>query len=293
MSTRPIPNGGGDAPSTTTPPGDHGPRNLVAMTTIYGPTTWDVYARLDESLDPRGPDTLYEIADAHIDEGDTILDIGCRDGTQLLELARRHPTVTGVGVEPVPIHVERAQAALAGAPPHIADRLTVHQGVMQHVPLADESADFVWCRDVLVQVDDLVAGLREAGRVMTSTAKMLTYCSFATDRLDGADLEMMRRHLGWLEPHVRRAAMEHAFTEAGFAVERVFDIGTEWREHAEERTQPTSRALLRLSRLRRQRDEIIAWRGQEIYDHIEANLHYDVFLFLGKLEPVVHLLRKA
>jgi hypothetical protein len=36
----------------------------------------------------------------------------------------------------------------------------------------------------------------------------------------------------------------------------------------------------------------VSWRGQEIYDHIEANLHYEVFLFLGKLEPVIHMLRK-
>lgn len=42
-----------------------------------------------------------------------------------------------------------------------------------------------------------------------------------------------------------------------------------------------------------ERDEIVAWRGQEIYDHIEANLHYEAFLFLGKLEPTIHLLRKA
>jgi hypothetical protein len=64
----------------------------------------------------------------------------------------------------------------------------------------------------------------------------------------------------------------------------------EWREHAEERTQPVSRALLRLSRLRRQRDELVAEHGQDIYDHIETNLHWEVFQFLGKLQPVVYVL---
>ena len=219
--------------------------------------------------------------------------MGCRDASQLLELARRHPTITGVGVEPVAIHVERAQAALAAAPPDIADRITIHHGVVHDAPLADCSVDFVWCRDVLVQVDDLVNGLREVHRVMAPEARMLAYNSFATDRLDGVDLEMMRRHLGWLESQVRQPDMERAFADAGFAIERVDVIGTEWREHAEEHSQPTSKALLRLSRLRRQRDGIVAWRGQEIYDHIEANLHYEVFLFLGRLEPVVHVLRKA
>jgi hypothetical protein len=105
-----------------------GPQNLDRMTTIYGPTTWDVYSRLDESLGPRGPDMLYDLAAEHIAE--------------------------------------------------------------------------------------------------------------------------------------------------------------------EERRQPTSKALLRVARLRRQPDDIVNWRGQETYDHIEANLHHEVFLFLRKLEPVIHVLRK-
>jgi SAM-dependent methyltransferase len=261
------------------------------MTTIYGPTTWDVYTRLDESLDPRGPDMLYDLAAEHIVDDDVILDAGCRDAAHLVELARRHPRITAIGVEPVAIHVDRARAAVREA--HLDDRITIHQGVLHDVPSPEESIDFVWCRDVLVQVDDLNGGLRGLHRVMSPDARLLAYGSFATERLDGSDLEMMRRHLGWLEDNVRRTNMEAAFATAGFAIEHVDEIGTEWREYAEERTQSSSKALLRLARLRRQRDQIVTWRGQEIYDHIEANLHYEVFLFLGKLEPVIHVLRKA
>jgi hypothetical protein len=32
--------------------------------------------------------------------------------------------------------------------------------------------------------------------------------------------------------------------------------------------------------------------GEEIYGHIEANLHWGVHQFLGKLLPTVYLLRK-
>ena len=268
-----------------------GPQNLARMTTIYGPTTWDVYARLDQSLDPRGPEMLYDLAAEHIAEDATILDAGCRDAAHLIELARRHPTISGIGVEPVAIHVDRARAAVKKA--GLGDRITIHQDVVHDIPSAAESIDFVWCRDTLVQVDDLIGGLRGLYRVMSPKARLLAYTAFATDKLDGGDLAMMRRHLGWLEQNVRRPAMEAAFVEAGFVIENVEVIGTEWREFAEERTQPTSKALLRLARLRRQRDEIVRWRGQEIYDHIEANLHYEVFLFLGKFEPVIHVLRRA
>src|SRR5262245_33924536 len=272
---------------------NHEPGNLEAMSTAYGPTTWDVYDRLDKSLDPRGPDTLYDMAADYISDGDKVLDVGSRNGEQLIELARRHPTITGVGIEPVRAHVDQAIEALRKAPVDISRRIAVHQGIMQHLPLDDSGADFVWCRDVLVQVDDLVNGLTEVRRVMAPRARFLVYSSFATDRLAGADLEMMRRHLGWLEGQVRRKDMEHAYTQAGLVIERTEEIGTEWREYVDERTQSSTTALLRLSRLRRQRDEIVAWRGQEIYDHIEANLHYETFIMLGKFEPVVQVLRKA
>jgi len=44
---------------------------------------------------------------------------------------------------------------------------------------------------------------------------------------------------------------------------------------------------------RRQRDDIVREHGQDIYEHIEANLHWEVFQFLGKLEPVVYVRRAA
>lgn len=87
-----------------------------------------------------------------------------------------------------------------------------------------------------------------------------------------------------------RASVEEAFWRAGFVVEREEVVGTEWREHAEERTRPVSRALLRLARLRRQQDEIVDASGRDVYDHVEANLHWEVFQFLGTLLPVVHVL---
>lgn len=269
-----------------------GPQNLDRMTTIYGPTTWDVYTRLDTSLDPHGPDQLYDIAADHIEAADTVLDVGSRDGAHLIELAKRHPSITGIGIEPVAIHVDRAREALTAAT-DVAHRVSLHHGVMHDIPVSDGSVDFVWCRDVLVQVDDVVSGLREVERTMAADARMLAYSTFATDRLDGCDLRLMRRHLGWIDANMQRNQMERAFQDAGLDIEDVIVIGTEWKEHTEERTHSTSKSLVRLSRLRRQRDEIVAWRGEDIYDHIEANLHYEAFLFLGKLEPTIHLLRKS
>ena len=265
------------------------PRNLDRLTRVYGPATWDVYARLDVSLDPRGPDSLYDLAKPYLRPGAVVLDAGCRDAAHLIRLVELDD-VTGVGVEPVAIHIERARAAVESA--GVADRITLHEGVMHDLPYDDGSFDFVWCRDVLEQVDDLDGAMSELVRVMKSGARLLVYTTFATELLDGRDAEMLRRHLGNVDGNLDERNVEGAFRRAGLEIERKDVIGTEWREYGEEHTQPVSRALLRLSRLRRQHDDIVAVHGRDIYEHIEANLHWEVFQFLGKLEPVVYVLAR-
>jgi SAM-dependent methyltransferase len=164
---------------------------------------------------------------------------------------------------------------------------------MHDLPYDDGYFDFVWCRDVLEQVDDLDGALSELVRLMGPSARLLVYTTFATELLDGRDAEMLRRHLGNVVGNLDAGYVEAAFRRADLAVERKDVIGTEWREYAEERTKPASRALLRLSRLRRQRDDIIDGHGRDIYDHIEANLHWEIFQLLGKLVPVVYILTQA
>ena len=266
------------------------PRNLENLTRVYGPTTWDVYERLDVSLDPLGPDSLFDIAGEFLADSQVVLDAGSRDGAHLIELVRRF-NVDGVGVEPVAIHVERAVAAVEAA--GLVDRITLHEGLMHRLPYPDAYFDFVWCRDVVEQVDDLEGALVEVARVMKPEARLLVFTTVATDLLTAADAAMMRKHLGNVETNLNRSEVELAFRRSGFVVEDLRVIGTEWREYAEERTRPVSQSLLRLARLRRQRESVIAAHGVDIYEHIEANLHWEVFQFLGKLEPLVYVLRIA
>ena len=196
--------------------------------------------------------------------------------------------VIGVGVDPVEIHIERARAAVEAA--GLDDQITLHQGVIHNLPHDEGLFDFVWCRDVLEQVDDLDGALAELVRVMKPPARLLVYTTVATDLLDGRDAEMMNRHLGNVYGNLDVSKVEASFRRAGLGIEHKDLICTEWREYAEERCQPVSRKLLHLARLRRQRDDIVAIHGQDIYDHVEANLHWELFQFLGKLLPVVYVL---
>ena len=164
---------------------------------------------------------------------------------------------------------------------------------MQELPFPDGHFDFIWCRDVVEQVDDLEAAVRETARVLSPSGHMLIYTTFATDGLSPLEVEMMSRHLGNIPSNLVERNVEDAFAEAKLMVERKEVIGTEWREYLEERTRPVSRALVRLSRLRRQQEALVERVGRDIYEHVEANLHWEVFQFLGKLLPTVYVLRRS
>lgn len=264
------------------------PENLDLLTTVYGPATWDVYDKLDQSLSPSGPDELFEIAGALLSPGVAVLDAGCRDAAHLVELVRRFG-VTGIGVEPVPIHIERARAAVEAA--SLSNQITIHETVIQSMPIPDDSIDLIWCRDVFEQVDDVDGALAHLARVMKPGTPMVLFTTVVTDALTDDDRAILSGHMGNIDENLERSWLEQRFVSAGFEIEAVRSVGTEWREYAEERTQPVSTALLRLARLRRRSDDITSDHGDVIFKHLEANLHWELFQFLGKLEPLIYTLR--
>ena len=70
-------------------------------------------------------------------------------------------------------------------------------------------------------------------------------------------------------------------------------IGSEWREHLEEtNANMTSKQLLRILRLRRNREQYIAEFGEKRYRMELSNCHYGVYQMLGKLCPIVYTLTK-
>lgn len=263
--------------------------HLANLSRVYSDETWRVYDRLDRSLAPRGPDWLHERAAAFLPPGSAVLDAGCRDAAHLIRLVRAGDGVTGVGVEPVAGHAARARAAVTAA--GLDDRIRIVQTGMEDLGEPDGSFDLVWCRDVLEQVAPLVPALRQAARVLVPGGRLLVYTTVATDLLAPAEAAMLGNHLGNVAGNLAEDTIEAAFADAGLAVEDKDVIGTEWREYLEERGRGCSVALLRLARLRRQRETIVADHGYDIYRHVEANLHWEVFQALGKLRPIVYLLR--
>ncbi len=256
---------------------------------VYGPGTWDLYDRLDVTLEPRNPDWLTTLASELLRPGDLVLDAGCGDGSYLIQLVQQND-VTGVGIDPVARAIEQGSERVQAM--GLADRIALRSGVVEDLPYPDRHFDFVWCRDVLELIDNLDVALAELVRVTKPGALLLVFTVVATELLDKREAEMIERDA--LGPRLRNLNEVHllsSFHRAGLSVDRREPIGTEWREYREEREPIVSRKLLQLARLRRRRSDIVAEFGRDICDHVEANLHWELFQFVGKLLPIIYVLR--
>ena len=234
---------------------------------------------LGVGLGPRGVDSLYDAFGALGPRpGQLVLDAGARDARHTIRLVREHG-VRAIALDPVPLHVELARAAVGEA--GLQDDIEVVEGALEALPLADDSVDWIWCRDVLVHVEAR-RGLAECARVLRRGGALIAYVTLATERLepreraalvDAAAIETFDAE-----------ALETAAREAGLVLRSVDRIGSEWRERMiEDGTWDAERDLLSLARLDRGGFEgpeaAAAWGG----------LVWGIYQLLGKLCPTVYV----
>ena len=262
--------------------------HLDQLARVYGGTD-RLWERLGQSTDPVGPDYLLEVATDYLEAADRLLDVGCRDAGHLVRLLGAND-ITAVGIDPLQVHVERAEAALLDA--GVTSRATIIQGTAQSIPFPDGSFDFIWCRDVVGVIEQLPEAFAEMKRVLRPGGALLLYTVFSTDFLEPLETRRVFVPMGNVPENYDRAGVERLFADAGLYVERQEEIGTQWREYEEERSHPASDALLRLARLRRLKGALVDEFGQEEYDIEEASLHWLVYIFIGKLLPVMYVLRR-
>lgn len=263
---------------------------LSRINRVYGDRHDRLSESLDQSLNPRGPEMLLDVADEYLRPESRILDIGCRDASYLIRLVQAHDC-RGVGFDPVDWHVEQARAAVDEA--GLGERIEITKGVVEQIEQPDDHFDFIWCRDVLELVEGLESGLAEAARVLKRDGVILVYTNFATELFEPREAAMIHGPLGNVPANLDEELMEAAFQRAGLAVDRKDVIGTEWREYTEEQYRTVSRDLLRLARLRRRREEIVEEYGQEAYDVAQASLQWRAYQFVGKLKPTMYILRRG
>ena len=99
-----------------------------------------------------------------IERGATVLDLGCGAGTDLLiaaQMAGPEGRVIGVDMTPAMVSRARESAAAMGL-----ENVEVHEGLIETLPLADESVDVVISNGVIDLVVDKEAVFAEIDRVL-------------------------------------------------------------------------------------------------------------------------------
>jgi SAM-dependent methyltransferase len=253
-------------------------------------------AALDQSLAPRGFDLLFDlVAGLGLPAGSTALDVGAREAYFCIELARRFG-FTVHGIEPVRRHLDnaaRAIEALAAAEPEIAGRITIHQGIAEHLPDPDASTDLIWCRDVLEHIKDLETAFREFRRVLRPGGHAVIYQMTATGWLTPAEAARLWPPGGIHASSVDPEHFEAAITASGLTIAQRIELHGEWREYAEEDgTGLTSRQLLWVSRMLRHRRAYEERFGTEAYEAMLTGNLWGVYQMIGKLNPRIYILSR-
>ena len=100
---------------------------------------------------------LYEAAEFRRHQGDRVLEVGCGTGSDLLQFAKHGALVTGIDLTTK--HVELARR-------RVGDLAVVYEADARHLPLEDESFDYVYSHGVLHHSDEPEQIVHEMFRVL-------------------------------------------------------------------------------------------------------------------------------
>jgi SAM-dependent methyltransferase len=248
-------------------------------------------AALDESLDPRGPDMLYDMVGAlGLAPGTRVLDLGCGEGRDCVELARRFGFRV-LGVDPVSRHHQVANGAPVEEQLDLRDLVEFREGSAESVPAPDASIDLAWCREVLYHIEDLDVAFAECHRVLRPGGRMLISQTFGTPRLEPDEAVWWISSRGVsTAANARPEHAEAALARCRIRIDESVDLGSEWGERGQETTGEAGRRLLHAARLLR-RPELYAQRfGQRAYDIMLGDCFWHIYRMIGKLTTRVYLL---
>jgi ubiquinone/menaquinone biosynthesis C-methylase UbiE len=264
---------------------------------VYGDAFDDqeVEAVLDESLSPRDLNQLLFdlVADTGLPPGSTVLDIGAREGRYSFELARRFGFSVR-GVEPVRRHLDNAArdlAALSVEEPEAATRVRIEEGVAEKLTDPSGSVDLIWCRDVLVHIENLETAFGEFRRVLKPGGRALVFQMTATDWLSPAESAFMWPPAGIHAASLDPQRFEAAITTAGLSIAQCIQLHGETRERLEEDgVAASSKQLLRVSRMLRNRAAYEERFGTIAYEFMLTDCLWGVYQMIGKLNPRIYVL---
>lgn len=251
---------------------------------LYG-EIWVDEDRNPEAPPARGTEWLFEVfAALGPQPGQVVVDVGARDAKHTIRLVRDH-CLRAIAVDPVAHHVELARHAVADAKLAV----DVVQAGIEAMPIGDATADWIWCRDVLVHVD-LAQGFRECARILRPGGRMVAYVTCATDKLEPREEKSLFDAIAIVPESTRPDVIESRAADAGLRLVSKTELGGEWRERMlADGTWSANDDLVELSRLRRSGadfdDPRVAAQA--------AGAMWGVYQLLGKLCPTVFVWERS
>lgn len=238
----------------------------------------EFHAALEMSLNPNGPDALFDVvADFGIEPDAAVLDAGCGRGRQALELARRFG-FNVVGVDPVDRHGPVDQELAAR--PLEQGSVRFVEGRFEQLPVEDSSLDLIFCRDSIMFADlDVVAA--EFHRVLRTGGRGVVYLVLTGPLMTELEAEHFARLMRGRT--LLPAEIDKALERNGLPVDQRIDYGGEWAERAQEHDGSPGQRLLYASRLLRQPERYIQQFGQDHYDIMLGDCLWHVYRMIGKL----------
>ena len=268
---------------------EHSWNEPVTVEQMYGDWDWDAAVEaVGRSLDPRPSSSIFDTLESlGIGPDDTVLDIGGRDGGHGLTMAERFGCRV-VAVDPSEAHIADGKAATADH--EFGHLVELVLGTIEQIPAEDDAFTFVFSRDVFTHIEDADIALAECARVLAPNRVMVLHQVFATDLLEPIESEQVFGHTAGVPERFDVNGFEQAARLAGFTIEAVEVVGSEWYEASQEAgTAPNY--LLQVSRLRRNREALIAEIGETAYRAVYGNALWSINQMLGKLESRVYTLR--